>query len=174
MLYPFLHCIATVQLASLTAPLKCRIRLVIKTNRKFLPIAFNYHHRSSEVPLIFPSTPSNNFSYFFYFSYLYHFLFLVYSSHLFLSFYISFTSHLSFTSYISSISEGISGDSNVKCMKTTSSSDGGLGSPCTANSGCLYGLCDNNVCTAPVLLCPTSTPGIGFYDVTTVLLAVTI
>ena len=54
---------------------------------------------------------------------------------------------------------GVIGDSNVICRNASSSAYGAIGSPCTINSDCLYGQCTNNVCTAPILQCPTSILG---------------
>ena len=56
---------------------------------------------------------------------------------------------------------GIIGDSNTKCLNATSSPSlaAAVGASCLSDSQCRYGLCTNNVCTAPKLLCPSSVVG---------------
>ena len=83
-----------------------------------------------------------------------------YSGNLFLKvatqlFYLDFLM-LFLTNYV-----GISGDSNVICRNTSSAAApiGDIGSTCRISSDCLYGQCTGNVCTAPILECPTSVFG---------------
>lgn len=52
---------------------------------------------------------------------------------------------------------GVSGDSNKKCFSKLNPS-GGEGFPCHSNSTCLYGLCQQNVCTTPNKGCQSVSP----------------
>ena len=58
---------------------------------------------------------------------------------------------------------GVIGDSNTKCLNGTTSlipgTGGKVGSRCTTASNCLFNYCANNVCSAPLLLCPSSVIG---------------
>ena len=59
---------------------------------------------------------------------------------------------------------GIIGDSNTLCYNATASktgpkTGGAIGTACTTASNCLYGLCTNNICSAPPLTCPTVSVG---------------
>lgn len=64
------------------------------------------------------------------------------------------------------ITVGIAGDSNVKCLNSkslqASGYSGEVGSPCTSDLGCVYGMCKSGVCAAPPLVCPTNK--IGEFD----------
>ena len=62
---------------------------------------------------------------------------------------------------------GIVGDSNTMCYNSTAmvTAKGAVGTVCTANSDCLYGLCVNGMCAAPPLFCPTTIPGTYRYDI---------
>ena len=62
---------------------------------------------------------------------------------------------------------GVSGDSNMKCMSLkllqASGSSGEVGSRCSKDLDCIYGLCTSGVCAAPPLVCPTNKLG-KLYD----------
>ena len=104
-------------------------------------------------------------------------LFLVYYSHLLLSSptpissshpnsHPLFSSPTFFSTLVSIIS-GVVGDSNTLCHNSTSpiiGLTGAIGSTCTTGTNCLYGLCLNNICTAPALTCPTNTTGVFTKD----------
>jgi hypothetical protein len=61
------------------------------------------------------------------------------------------------------ITLGIAGDSNVKCLNSkslqASGYSGEVGSPCTSDLWCIYGMCKSGVCAAPPLVCPTDKIG---------------
>ena len=73
--------------------------------------------------------------------------------------------HSSLFKYISLL--GIVGDSNAMCYNSSSAMGkvkAKVGTVCSTDSDCLYGLCTNGVCVAPPLLCPTTVPGTFWYS----------
>ena len=57
---------------------------------------------------------------------------------------------------------GIEGDSNTMCYDNSSAiagPRGAINAACSVGSDCLHGVCTSNVCTAPILQCPTTVPG---------------
>ena len=68
-----------------------------------------------------------------------------------------------FLNFTFKISVGIIGDSNSKCHNasalSTTENGGNIGAKCVNDNSCLYGKCRNSLCVAPLLSCPSKTPG---------------